>query len=197
MIMKKIFFAFLLMLTVVQVSQAQEQGKFRVGLDLGYTMPDGGGGVLFAIEPKINIADNMNVGIRFESAAMAKNVEVGPVSAEASLTASMSYSGTFDYYFNSGSSSFAPFVGAGMGYSSLGSIGFDINDIEEAEGDADLEVDGKFGGLLRAGFEAGKFRLAATYNLIGKTDLGEGAEVKNSYLGISLGFYLGGGKWKK
>ncbi|MBA4745729.1 MAG: outer membrane beta-barrel protein [Muricauda sp.] len=195
--MKKIFFALLLMLAVVQVSQAQEQGKFRVGLDLGYTMPDGGGGVLFAIEPKINIADNMNVGIRFESAAMAKNVEAGPVSAEASLTASMSYSGTFDYYFNSGSSSFAPFVGAGMGYSSLGSIGFDIDDIEEAEGDADLEVDGKFGGLLRAGFEAGKFRLAATYNLIGKTDLGEGAEVKNSYLGISLGFYLGGGKWKK
>lgn len=79
-------------------------------------MPDSGGGVLFAIEPKINIADNMNIGIRFESAAMAKNVEAGPVSAEASLTSSMSYSGTFDSYFNSGSSSFARFVGAGMGY---------------------------------------------------------------------------------
>ncbi|MBW8241929.1 outer membrane beta-barrel protein [Muricauda oceani] len=195
--MKKIVVSFLLMLAVAQVSQAQEEGKFRVGLEAGYTMPSGGGGVLFAIEPKYNIADNMNIGIRFESAAMAKNVEVGPASAEASLTASMSYSGTFDYYFNSGTSSFAPFFGAGVGYSSLGSIGFDITDEEEIEGDAELEVDGKFGGLLRAGFEAGKFRLAATYNLIGKTDLGEGVEVKNSYLGISLGFYLGGGKWKK
>ncbi|MEQ5792065.1 outer membrane beta-barrel protein [Muricauda sp. NFXS6] len=195
--MKKIFFAFLLMLAVVQVSQAQEEGKFRVGLEAGYTMPSGGGGVLFAVEPKYNIADNMNIGIRFESAAMAKNVDVGPASAEASLTASVSYSGTFDYYFNSGSSSFAPFFGAGVGYSSLGSIGFDIDDVEDVEGDADVEVDGKFGGLIRAGFEAGKFRLAATYNLIGKTDLGEGAEIKNSYLGISLGFYLGGGKWKK
>ncbi|USD23843.1 outer membrane beta-barrel protein [Flagellimonas marinaquae] len=195
--MKKIFYALLLMLAVVQVAQAQEQGKFRVGLDAGYAMPSGGGGILFAIEPKYNIADNMNIGIRFESAAMAKNVNVGPASAEASLTASMSYSGTFDYYFNSGSSSFAPFFGAGVGYSSLGSIGFDIDDIEDIEGDADIEVDGKFGGLIRAGFEAGKFRLAATYNLIGKTDLGEGAEIKNSYLGISLGFYLGGGKWKK
>ena len=195
--MKKIFFAFLLMLAVVQVSQAQEEGKFRVGLEAGYTMPSGGGGVLFAVEPKYNIADNMNIGIRFESAAMAKNVYVGPASAEASLTASVSYSGTFDYYFNSGSSSFAPFFGAGVGYSSLGSIGFDIDDVEDVEGDADVEVDGKFGGLIRAGFEVGKFRLAATYNLIGKTELAEGLEVKNSYLGISLGFYLGGGKWKK
>lgn len=188
------------MLAVVQVSQAQEQGKFRVGFDLGYTMPSGGGGILFAVEPKYNIADNMNIGLRFESAAMAKNIDVGPASAEASLTASASYSGTFDYYFNSGSSSFAPFFGAGVGYSSLGSIGFDIDDIEDiedVEGSADVEVDGKFGGLIRAGFEAGKFRLAATYNLIGKTELAEGLDVKNSYLGISLGFYFGGGKWKK
>jgi len=195
--MKKLFFALTLMLAVAQVSHAQEEGKFRVGLEAGYTMPSGGGGVLFAVEPKYNIADNMNIGIRFESAAMAKNVNVGSNSAEASLTASISYSGTFDYYFNSGSSSFAPFFGAGAGYSSLGSVGFDVTDVEGIEGDAGLEVDGKFGGLLRAGFEASKFRLAATYNLIGKTELAEGLEVKNSYLGISLGFYLGGGKWKK
>lgn len=192
MIMKKIFFAFLLMLAVVPVSQAQEQGKFRVGLEAGYTMPDGGGGVLLAIEPKINIADNMNVGIRFESAAMAKNVGT----TEADLTASASYLGTFDYYFNSGSSSFAPFIGAGAGYSSLGNLSSSVEE-EGVQVSSELEVDGKFGGLFRAGFEAGKFRLAATYNLIGKTDFGGGAEVKNSYLGISLGFYLGGGKWKK
>ena len=49
--MKKIIFALLLMLAVVQV-QAQEKNKFRVGLDAGYTIPDGGGGVLIAIEPK-------------------------------------------------------------------------------------------------------------------------------------------------
>ncbi|MHA7831789.1 MAG: hypothetical protein ACX93O_11870 [Flagellimonas sp.] len=190
--MKKIIFTFLLMLAVVQVSQAQEEGKFRVGLEAGYTMPDGGGGVLLAIEPKYNIADNMNIGIRFESAAMAKNVGT----TEADLTASASYSGTFDYYFNSGSSSFAPFIGGGVGYSSLGNLSASAEE-ENIESSVEFEVDGKFGGLLRAGFEAGKFRLAATYNLIGKTDLGEGAEIKNSYLGISLGFYLGGGKWKK
>lgn len=183
--MKKIFYALLLMLAVGQVAQAQAQGKFRVGLDLGYTMPDGGGGVLIAIEPKYNIADNMNIGLRFESAAMAKNVSSDILTMEASLAASGTYSGTFDYYFNSGSSSFAPFLGGGVGYSTLGNLSSSV-DTELVEGSVELEVDGKFGGLIRAGFEAGKFRVAATYNLIGKTDLGEGAEIKNSYLGISL-----------
>ncbi|NVN18016.1 outer membrane beta-barrel protein [Muricauda sp. HICW] len=191
--MKKILFSLLLMFAVAQVSQAQEEGKFRVGLDLGYTMPDGGGGVLIAIEPKYNIADNMNIGLRFESAAMAKNVTSDGVSLEASLAASGTYSGTFDYYFTSGSSSFAPFMGAGIGYSSIANIDFD----ESGPDSEEIELDGKFGGLIRAGFELGKLRLAASYNLIGKSDLGEGIEVKNSYLGISLGFYLGGGKWKK
>lgn len=189
--MKKLFFALILMLAVVQVSQAQEEGKFRVGLEAGYTMPDGGGGVLLAIEPKYNIADNMSIGIRFESAAMAKNVTGDGVSIEADLAASASYLGTFDYYFHNGSSSFAPFMGAGVGYSTLANIAFD-----EFGPDSEAEVDGKFGGLIRAGFEWGKFRLAANYNLIGKTEI-EGTEIKNSYLGISLGFYLGGGKWKK
>lgn len=192
--MKKIIFTIIALVSMSQLSHAQEQGKFRVGMDLGYAMPDGGGGILIALEPKYNIADNMNIGLRFESAAMAKNVGL----TEAELTASMSYSGTFDYYFNSGSSSFAPFIGAGVGYSSLGNLGAKFGDPEdEIDGSIELEVDGKFGGLVRAGFEAGKFRLAATYNLIGKTELAEGADVKNSYFGISLGFYVGGGKWKK
>ncbi|WP_036386387.1 hypothetical protein [Muricauda sp. MAR_2010_75] len=190
--MKKLFYAFLVMASLVQWAHAQEQNKFRVGLDFGYVMPDGGGGILLAIEPKYNIADNMNIGLRFESAAMAKNVGA----TEADLTASVSYSGTFDYYFHNGSSSFAPFIGGGVGYSSLGNLSSSV-EVEGVQASVDLEVDGKFGGLVRAGFEAGKFRLAATYNLIGKSDLGDGAEVKNSYFGISLGFYLGGGKWKK
>ena len=188
--MKKLFYAFIVMASLVQWTHAQEQNKFRVGLDFGYVMPDGGGGILLAIEPKYNVADNMNIGLRFESAAMAKNITTGGVDVEADLAASASYLGTFDYYFHNGSSSFAPFMGAGVDYSTLANLGF------EELGPGEIEVDGKFGGLIRAGFELGKFRLAASYNLIGKSEI-EGAEIKNSYFGISLGFYLGGGKWKK
>ncbi|MEZ4810297.1 MAG: hypothetical protein R2819_08045 [Allomuricauda sp.] len=189
--MKRIFYAFIIMASLIQWGHAQEQNKFRVGLDLGYAIPDGGGGILIALEPKYNIADNMNIGLRFESAALAKNVTGGGATLEADLAASASYLGTFDYYFHNGSSSFAPFLGAGVGYSTLANISF-----EEFGPDAEAEIDGKFGGLIRTGFEWGKFRLAVDYNLIGKTEIDD-AEVKNSYLGISLGFYVGGGKWKK
>ncbi len=192
--MKQIFYAIIIMASMVQWASAQEQNKFRVGLDLGYAIPDGGGGLLTALEAKHNIADNMNIGLRFESAVMAKNVSEGGISLEADLASSSTYSGTFDYYFNSGSSPFAPFLGAGVGYSTLANAEISIGD-EFSSGE--LEVDGKFGGLIRAGFELGKLRLTAAYNLIGKTDFGEGVESKNSYIGISLGFYVGGGKWKK
>ncbi|MGX1928583.1 outer membrane beta-barrel protein [Flagellimonas sp. 2504JD4-2] len=186
--MKKFFFVVAVMAAMTHLLQAQEQNKFRVGLDLGYAVPDGGGGVTIALEPKYNIADNMNIGLRIESAAMAKNISDGGLPQETNLAASLSYTGTFDYYFNSGSSSFAPFLGGGIGFSSLANAELT---------DEDIEVDGKFGGLVRAGFELGKLRIAATYNLIGKSEIDDGAEIKNSYIGISLGFYFGGGKWKK
>ncbi|MEM9647294.1 MAG: hypothetical protein AAF969_02365 [Bacteroidota bacterium] len=194
--MKKLFYGVVLFVCVAQWSQAQEANKFRAGLDFGYTIPDGGGGLAVAFEPKFNVTNNMNVGLRIQSAAMAKNVSaVNDVAEiEANLSESISYFGTFDYYFNSGSSPFAPFVGTGIGYSSLANLDFDTQVTDD-----EFQLDGKFGGLIRAGFELGKLRLAATYNLIGKSEIGEGieaVEVKNSYIGISLGFFVGGGKWK-
>lgn len=57
MIIKKVLFLFVAILAIVNL-QAQETGKIRVGVDLGYTIPsDGGGGVMFNFEPKYNIAD--------------------------------------------------------------------------------------------------------------------------------------------
>ncbi|WP_420602984.1 hypothetical protein [Flagellimonas sp.] len=188
--MKKIFYVIVVTIAMTQWSHAQEENKFRAGLDLGYAIPDGGGGIIIALEPKYNIADNMNVGLRIESAAMAKNVSSDGISVESNIAASSSFTGTFDYYFASGSSSFAPFLGAGVGYSSLANVKLSIGELSD-----EAEVDGKFGGLVRTGFELGKLRLAATYNLIGKSDV-NGSEIKNSYIGISLGFYVGGGKWK-
>nr|WP_299382989.1 hypothetical protein [Allomuricauda sp.] len=196
--MKKNFFLAIAILGIAQFTHAQEQNKFRAGLDLGYAIPDGGGGIIIALEPKYNIADNMNIGLRIESAAMAKNVAAveDVAEIEASLSASTSYFGTFDYYFHSGSSPFAPFIGGGIGYSTLANLDFDPQVTDEK-----FDIEGKFGGLVRAGFELGKLRLAATYNLIGTSEFADGddnkLEVKNSYIGISLGFYVGGGKWKK
>lgn len=192
--MKKLLLLFAASFILVSL-QAQEKEKFRGGLDFGYCSPKGGGGLGINFNLAYNLADNMNIGIRYGSAALAKEVN----GTNASLTTNASYLGTFNYYFNHGGSSFAPFVGAGVGYYALGNL--TINDASTGG-----SISGKAGGLLSTGFELGKFRLGLEYNLIPSTKI-EGistanltiasSTVNNSYFAVTLGFYLGGGKWKK
>ena len=207
--MKKLLLT-LTALCAITFANAQEQGKIRVDFGLGYAIPKGGGGVLINLEPKYNIKDNMSVGLRFGAAVIAKNIEFTDAEenseAEGEVSANGSYLGTFEYNFNNGDSSFAPFVGAGVGYYSVANVSFSAdaestNFGTDTEASAnEIEADGKFGGMLRAGFDWGKFRLAAEYNIVPKSDLkdinGETfGTTKNGYFGVSLGFFLGGGKW--
>jgi hypothetical protein len=58
-----------------------------------------------------------------------------------------------------------------------------------------LDASGKMGGLVRGGFEWGKFRMGFEYNIVRDSSLQNmsGANigtVSNSYLGIHLGFFL-------
>jgi outer membrane protein X len=181
---------------------SQEEGKFRVGLDLGYTVPsNGGGGILFSLEPKYNLKDNMNVGLRIGAAAMVRDVNTdGGGTTSAKISANGSYVGTYDYYFNKSGSSFVPYIGGGAGYYSIANVEFD--DVDESSSNAALDASGKMGGLIRGGFEWGKFRMGIEYNLVPKSELQDLSGTKvgsisNSYLGIHLGFYVGGGKWGK
>ena len=166
---------FVLGLTIVN---GQEKDKFRAGLDLGFVFADGGGGILFDIEPKYNITDNSNIGIRFGFAASSSNLDTN-------VDANLSILGTYDYYFSNGQSATAPFLGGGLGYYILGEV------------DNSLDLGEQFGAIIRGGVEIGKFRLALEYNILPKTDLEIGESVDNSYFGASIGFYVGGGKWKK
>lgn len=181
---------------------AQEEGKFRVGMDLGYTVPtSGGGGVLYYLEPKYNIQDNLNIGIRFGGAAMVRDLEYYSTTEDVSgkVSANVSMALTADYYFNSPGKNFAPFVGGGLGYMSFAAIEFDSGVDEDFEGV--LDAKNALAPFLRAGFETGKFRLSLDYNFVPSSDIinFQGAvigETGNSYLGIALGFYVGGGKWR-
>lgn len=195
--MKKFTFLFLALFSAITF--AQEEGKVRVSLDLGYAIPAaGGGGLALYLEPMYNIKDNMSVGLRIGSAALIKEVEFSDGGiAEGELGANGSYMATFDYHFNGAGSSFVPFIGAGLGYVAVANVSFDTD--LSGTGD-EISADGKFGGMIRGGFELGKFRVGLDYNLIPKSDLvnldGEDVGVsKNSYFGISLGFFVGGGKW--
>jgi hypothetical protein len=198
--MKKIILLALLTLAFAN-GYSQEKGRFRVGLDLGYVPTGGGGGGMFSIEPKYNLTDNMNVGLRLGGAGIAKDIQNNSTTTSAEISANGSLVGTYDYYFHkSGSgSSFAPYIGAGVGYYSLANV-----KVDDTSNSSEISpaVSGVMGGLIRGGFEWSGFRMGLEYNFIPDSDLEDMNGVKqgtakNSYLGIHIGFFVGGGKWGK
>jgi outer membrane protein W len=178
---------------------AQKEGGFRVGLDLGVVPTNGGGGVMFSLEPKYNIKDNMNVGLRIGIAAIVRDINDSGSTTSAKVAANGSYVATYDYYFNGAGKSFVPYIGAGTGYYSIANVEFDDTDNSD---NVMVDATGKMGGLIRGGFEWGKFRMGLEYNLVPESTLQDingnnQGTVANSYVGIHLGFYVGGGKWGK
>ncbi len=199
--MKRFVLVVVFLVSTFAQLNAQEAKKFRFDIQLGFaTVPEStSGGVLINLEPKFTLNEKMNVGLRIGGAVIAKNVQTqGGDIEEAEVGFNGSYLGTFDYYFHKSGSSFAPFVGAGIGYNQIANV--DTENDEDFDGE--IELDGKIGGMVRVGFDWFKFRLSAEYNLIPKSDLRDfqnktiGTST-NSYLGLSLGFYFGGGKWKR
>ena len=195
--MKKIILLVLLALVFTN-GYSQKKGAFRVGLDFGYVPSSEGWGGLISIEPKYNLTDNMNVGLRLGAAGIAKDVEVNNgQSTTAKIAANGSFVGTYDYYFHIGSMSFVPYLGVGFGYYEIANIEFDDSTSETVTPDSS----GEMGGLIRGGFEWGKLRVGVEYNIVPDSKLQDSngnvtdVTVANSYVGISIGFYLGGGKW--
>jgi outer membrane protein X len=199
--MRKIILLALLTLAVAN-GYSQKKGGFRVGLDLGYVPAGGGGGGMLSIEPKYNIKDNMNIGLRLGGAAVVRDlVASNNTNFTAKVAGIGSYVGTYDYYFHkSGSgSSLAPFVGGGVGYYTLANV--EVND-SATNTTLNPAVSGVMGGLIRGGIEWAGFRMGLEYNFIPDSDLENlnGDKVgtaKNAYLGIHIGFFVGGGKWGK
>ena len=127
-----------------------------------------------------NLTNNSNIGIRFGTAATVSD------SAERT-SGNLGIIGNYDYYFNLENASISPFLGGGLGW-------YILADVSTIFGNIDLG--GKFGGMIRGGLEYGKFRFALEYNILPKTNLIEDYSITNSYFGASIGFYVGGGKWK-
>ena len=231
---------------------AQEEGKFHVGVNIEpYTNRNR---FIFNGQFGYNLQDNMNVGIRYGYAKLGiRDFDVkGGTYFDANIKPNNlerrenrynnwqicdNYLGTFTYYFNSGKSSFAPFVGGGIGIYKIRNTGdyyYDEYNYSEYinpyhysyhysyDYRIPSEID-KFGGLLTAGFESGKFRMALEYNLVPRfkgTNTGTGTgrispnyysssqyietaytynythSIRNSYFTATAGFYIGGGKWK-
>lgn len=186
--MKKTLTIFVLALCVSTFGYAQEYKPFQLYLGLGYAAPaDGGGGVIVDLEPSYRINDQLAVGLRLESAAMAKNFS-GDISAETKVSAVGSYTVNARYYL--GSSNFRPYVGAGIGVFVLGTVEVDVSG---STAGGDYDAGSKFGFYPRIGFDVGHFNMNLDYNIVGKNEE-SGTELKNSYIGIRIGAFLFGGK---
>lgn len=205
--MKKLIFCLLLSLSVISIS-AQEKGKVRVGGNLGLTIPSYGiGGAIDLLDIRYNIQDNLNVGVKFGGAFMVRDIaEISPTLSEATMHVNSNFMFVGDYYFNKGTSAFAPFIGAGIGSFSIFDIYMQVESGEQYhyEYDEFPHASSTLGGAIRGGFEFYKFRMALEYYLIPQTPKYDAANIMstvgnsgNSYLSLNIGFYFGGGKWWK
>lgn len=185
--MRKIYLSVLALAMAFSVSELKAQStnykSFKVDVAFGYAVPAGSGskgGVLFTVEPKYAVNNDITVGLRMEGALTANAIESNGTSIAGNIKATTSYLLTADYYFNE--TGFRPFAGLGAGLYNLSGVEFD---------DSSLGVDGstKFGFAPRVGFEAGHFRTGIEYNFAGKS-----AGVNYNYLAVKVGFFLGGGK---
>jgi opacity protein-like surface antigen len=187
----------------VFTANAQEFKPVKIGLGLGYASPGGEGakgGVLVYFEPAYRVSDAIAVGLRIESAIMARGITVtgtgATATSEGEVSGNASYSINGQYYF-SNNESFRPFAGLGLGMYTLASASF-------SAGGSTVEAsasESEFGFYPRIGFDAGHFTLQAEYNIIPDTESivvsGGNAftsKSKNSYLGIKAGFFISGGK---
>jgi outer membrane protein W len=184
-------------------AQDKKEGElkpFKVDVSLGYAIPGGSGakgGLLFVVEPKYAVMPNLALGLRIEGAIMARGTETtnGTTTTEVDVDvkAASSYLATADYYLNN-NYSFRPFVGAGLGIYSLASAS--VNSTSTSAGSGS-----KFGEMVRAGFEAGHFRLGLEYNIVPKTKSTTTTGTTtttttstNGYIGIKVGVCFGGGR---
>lgn len=187
--MKKRSILFFMGCVMTLAAHAQEFKKFKVGVGVGYAMASGKGakgGVIATVEPAYRISDIIQVGLRWESAAIVRGASED-VGMDLDVAAIGSYSLNGQYYF--GNEGFRPFVGAGLGLFSLAAVKID------GSGDAGVIAasENKFGFYPRVGFDAGHFTLSLDYNLIPATKV-DGGEFKNSYIGFRIGGFFGGGR---
>jgi opacity protein-like surface antigen len=186
------------LLVGASVAHAQDFKPFKVGLGLGLAIPGagegaGGGGLLY-LEPGYRVTDMVLVGLRLESAIIArgiKGISNNDFSGEAASNVSYTLNG--QYYFND--HYVRPFIGFGFGLFSLAAVKFNTGTTNPDADDVGAET--RFGFYPRAGLDIGHFNLSLDYNIVPPTDVPGGGEVKNNYLAIRAGVSIGGGVGKK
>jgi hypothetical protein len=198
--MKKHLALCLLLVLPLSVTMAQEFKPFKVGIGMGYAAPGtgegAGGGVLFYVEPAYRASDLILIGLRLESAIIARGIKgVGQDNVSGDASSNVSYTLNGQYYFSD--HYVRPFIGAGVGLFSLASVKFNTADNNNSINANEVGAETRVGFYPRIGIDAGHFNLTLDYNIVPPIDIPGGGEVKNNYLGIRAGFSIGGGVGRK
>lgn len=178
--MKKLLLSVVTLLTLSFSLQAQDYGALEWDLvRLGYVIPSGdgvGAGLAFSTEPRYNINNNLSASLRMEFAFFGSADDSG----SADIGAVGSYTLFGDYYFQTESNTRA-FAGLGLGTFGGASVSIDdgMGNVTEASGDGSLGI------VPRIGYELGILRITGEYNLLF-------SENSSNYIGIHLGFTIGG-----
>ena len=184
-------------------ANAQDYKPFKVNLSIGYAKALGqglSGGFLFGVEPKYGLSDNFDLGLRLETAAIARGVTVTGTSPYQTFTGKASgfSSGLLTANYLIGTGGIRPFVGLGAGIFSLGeSDTFSVTQGQNPPENIQITSSTHFGGMVRAGIKAGHFVASVEYNAIPTTTVklsNTTIDSKNAYLGIKVGFDIGGGR---
>ena len=154
-------------------------------------------GLMFNVEPNIEISNNKVIGLRFGLALNPQKFETSDSSQfffdDINDNAVISFMPTFDFYVNENYARL--YLGLGFGYYIFSSVDLANPSDNITEG----SVNNQLGFLLRGGLEWGKTKFGLEYNFIPKADIRIPSgltigTVDNSYFGVSIGFTIGGGK---
>ncbi|UFH51956.1 hypothetical protein [Spirosoma sp. KNUC1025] len=197
--MKRIFSFFLVLIAFS--ARAQEYKPFKVNLSIGYAKALGeglSGGFLFAAEPKYGLSDNFDLGLRIESAGIARGVTISNNNQTYTGKVSAFTSGLLTGTYLIGTGGIRPFLGLGAGIYSVGeSDTFSVTNGQGAPENVKISSETKFGFMVRAGIKAGHFVAGVEYNAVPTTAVkltNTTIDSKNAYLGIKIGIDLGGGR---
>lgn len=200
--LKKVLLLAILLCSLFNL-KAQVKDNMQLGIETGHLLFSDSENlsIFLHVEPKLEIAKNTFLGLRasivFNTQKFDNYVPLQFEIPEEFDNGGLSVVPTLEYHFRESyfrRKFFRPYLGLGIGayfvskrvdvFSNTSNEKFDVN------------VNNQLGVLFRGGAESGKLRIGLEYNFIQKADLeipsGQVVgTVKNSYLGLSIGFIIG------
>ena len=179
--MKKLLFTFILFgmgMSFVNAQSANYKDFEWDVIKLGYVLPGGdnlGAGGMGGMEFRLNVRDDLSIGLRTETAAFDYEVD----GDDFDVDATWSWAATADYYFNT-TSAYRAYAGLGFGAFKEGNVKVKDSDLTVTEGVTSAGL------IPRVGYEYNHLRLSAEYNIM--MDGGV-----SNYFSISAALTLWGG----